>query len=73
MRGCLNTIIAIAQVDGIQITFQNLVLVLQLFFQLDSQVLFLEFTFETFYYRLIGPVFEYIIFQKLLGNGTGAF
>ena len=71
--GSLYTVVSVSEVDGIQIIFQNNVFVFYLFFQLNGQILFLKFTLEALYHGLVGPACENIVFQKLLGNGTGAF
>ena len=69
---CLNAVGACSQVDGIQIIFKDHVFVIDLLFNLNCQILLLEFTCEPFQPGgFLGPVGKYIIFQKLLGNGTG--
>ena len=51
---------------------QGIINIIDLFFDLNSQILLLEFTSEPFQPGgLIGPVGKHIVFQKLLGNGTG--
>ena len=68
---CLNAV-APAPSDGIQVVFKDHIFVIDLFFDLNSQILLLEFTSEPFQPGgLIGPVGKHIVFQKLLGNGTG--
>lgn len=45
---CLNAVGACAQVDGIQVVFKDHIFVIDLFFDLNSQILLLEFTSEPF-------------------------
>ena len=76
--GCrLDAVAAASEIDGIQVIFKNnafcvFSLLRQIFFQLERQILFLELTPETFQRVFVHPVCEYIVFQKLLGDGTGA-
>ena len=60
----------LSKVDGVQIIFQNPVFGFD-FAQLYGKVLLLYFPFNFFNARLVGPAFEYIVFQKLLGDGAG--
>ena len=67
----LYTVGTCTQVNGIQVILKNHIFVI-FFFNLDSKVLLLELTCETFQLcGFVGPVSENIILQKLLCDGTG--
>ncbi len=77
---CLNPKGIASKVDGIQIIFENPVLVIYLFFQLYCQILFLYFplylTFHLFHFGNITVIFvcplltQHIIFNQLLRKCT---
>ena len=69
----LNSICTGTKVDSVQIVFQYDILIIYFFLNFYGKILFLELTCKTLNLSgLIGPVGKYIIFQKLLGNGTGS-
>ena len=70
---CLYTIGACTEVDGVQIILKDRILAC-LLFNLNCKVLLLELTGKSLKLsRFAGPVGKYIVFQKLLCNGTGTF
>ena len=71
MGGSLDSVVSIAQVNGIQVVLQDHIFILYLFFQFQSQVPFLELTLETLQSGLIYPIGKNIIFYKLLSDSTG--
>ena len=66
---CLYTKRILSQIDGIQVTFQNFILTHDVF-QLHGKVLLLQLSFDLLQHSMFGHEVKYIIFQKLLGNGT---
>ena len=60
------------QIDGVQVILKDHGFIADLFLDLDGQVLFLEFSGKLLQKRgFLGPVGKYIVFQQLLGDGTG--
>ena len=60
-----------AQVDGVHIVDQDVVLA-HLLFELDGEVLFLNFTLHALGKRLTGPAGEDVVLDELLGDGGSA-
>ena len=70
---CLDTEAPLSQVNGIHIRFQDF-LFAHLLFNLESQILFLEFSLDPVVKRLFAyEIGKHIIFDKLLGDRAGSF
>ena len=70
----LNAQRVLAQIDGIHIIFQDIVLA-HLLFQHDGQVLFLDFSFQFVGEASLAfacPRGQHVILDELLGDGAGA-
>ena len=61
-----------SQVDGIQVSFHDLVLG-HLFLKLESEIPLLELTLESLHHICLGTTVEYSALDQLLGDGTGTF
>ena len=71
-RSGFYTIGTAAEVDGIQVSFHDLVLG-HLFLKLESKIPLLELTLESLHHICLGTTVEYSELDQLLGDGTGTF
>ena len=70
---CLYTKSILSKVNGVHIVDKDIILGHGLG-QLNGKILLLDLTLDLIHEAIfLGPVGKYVIFQKLLGNGTGTF